>query len=212
MIDDDSIVFLVDDDPSVRKSLGRLILSAGYRVEVFASAQEFLDREACEGPGCLILDVQMPGINGLDLQQSVGVVYGDALPIVFISGHGDIPTSVCAMKAGAVDFLPKPFPAEVLFNAVEEALAKSRHELTDRTRLMEIRKRLALLTPREYEVLSFVVSGRPNKQIAAELGVTEKTVKVHRGRVFQKMGVQSLAELVRVTEKVGISSRALSES
>lgn len=199
-------IFVVDDDASVRKSLARLLKSDGHLVEIFASATEFLQREHYEGVGCLVLDVQLPGLNGLALQQAL-VEKDYCLPIVFITGHGDIPMSVRAMKAGAVDFIPKPFHADVLLEAIDRALAHSRQERKTRAEVTEIRNRLAMLTPREYEVLVQVVAGKLNKQIGVVLGAAEKTIKVHRGRVMQKMKVQSLAELVRIAEKAGVPGK-----
>jgi len=198
-------VFLVDDDPSVRRALTRLIKSAGYIVQAFASARDFLKhREAGgEGTGCLVLDVRMPGLSGLDLQRELQAV--DALlPIIFITGHGDIPMGVKAMKDGAVDFLPKPVNDKNLLNSIEQALARATHERAERQELDEIKNRVEKLTPREREVMTLVVRGMLNKQIAFELGTVEKTVKVHRARVMEKMKVQSLAELVRVVERLGI--------
>lgn len=199
-----STVFLVDDDPSVRKALTRLIKSAGYQVQSFALAREFLDSSPHPaGPACLVLDVRMPGLTGLDLQGELEKM-NSILPIVFITGHGDIPMSVKAMKAGAVDFLPKPVQDADLLRAIEQALARSAREGVERAEQEEIQRRLATLTPREREVLEHVVSGQLNKQIAFDLGAVEKTIKVHRARVMQKMQVQSLAELVRIAERVGI--------
>jgi FixJ family two-component response regulator len=197
------MVFVVDDDPFVRKSLGRLLKANGYRAETFASAWEFLRRDAYPGPGCLVLDVQLPDLNGLELQQRLAGT-ADSLPIIFISGHGDIPISVRAMKNGALDFLPKPFTTQDLLRIIGEALERSRREQKDHREISIIQKRLAQLTPREYEVLCRVVAGKLNKQIAAELGVGEKTVKVHRGRVMEKMDVDSVAELVRLSERGGV--------
>jgi FixJ family two-component response regulator len=197
------MVFVVDDDPFVRKSLGRLLKANGYRAETFASAWEFLRRDAYPGPGCLVLDVQLPDLNGLELQQRLAGT-ADSLPIIFISGHGDIPISVRAMKNGALDFLPKPFTTQDLLRIIGEALERSRREQKDHLEISIIQKRLAQLTPREYEVLCRVVAGKLNKQIAAELGVGEKTVKVHRGRVMEKMDVDSVAELVRLSERGGV--------
>lgn len=197
------IIFVVDDDASVRKSLSRLLKSAGHAVEAFASASEFLQREHYEGVGCLVLDVQMPGLNGIELQRAL-MQKDYFLPIIFITGHGDIPMGVRAMKSGAVDFLPKPFNDDVLLKAVDQALARCRQERITRAEVADIRSRLATLTPREHEVLQHVVTGKLNKQIAADLGAAEKTIKVHRGRVMQKMKVQSVAELVRIAEKAGL--------
>lgn len=196
-------VFVVDDDASVRKSLNRLLKSAGYHAETFASAREFLERGAHPGPGCLVLDVQLPELNGLELQQTLAGT-AQAFPIIFISGHGDIPTTVRAMKHGAVDFLPKPFVARDLLRVIEEALQRSRREQIDQFEIATIRNRLARLTPREYDVLCGIIAGKLNKQIAAGLGVGEKTVKVYRARVMEKMGVRSVAELVRATERSGV--------
>jgi len=197
------IVFVVDDDASVRKSVSRLLNSAGYRAETFACAREFLQREAYPGPSCLVLDVKLPDLNGLELQQALAGT-AHTLPIIFISGHGDIPTSVRAMKKGAVDFLPKPFRAQDLLRVIGEALERSRREQKERLEIATVQKRLARLTPREYEVLCSVVAGKLNKQIAAELRVREKTVKVHRGHVMEKMEVNSVAELVRLAERGGV--------
>lgn len=198
-------VFLVDDDASVRKALTRLIKSAGYQVQAFASAWEFLDAHAVEvaEKACLILDISMPGLNGFDLQKKLDATSA-ILPIIFITGHGDIPMSVKAMKSGAVDFLPKPVKDKALLAAVEQALARSEREFGERMELASVQRRLASLTPREREVMAMVVRGLLNKQIAFELGTVEKTVKVHRARVMEKMEVRSLAELVRIAERVGI--------
>jgi FixJ family two-component response regulator len=194
-------VFIVDDDPSVRKSLYRLLSVSGFKVETFTSAQEFLQADRSYFPGCLILDVRLPGLDGLELQK-VLAERGPAPPIVFITGHGDIPMSVRAMKAGAIDFLSKPFSEEALLKAVEQAIEKSRREIALMTEITHIRSRLALLTPREREVLRYVAAGKINKQIASDMGVTEKTVKAHRGQVMHKMQARSIAELVRMLEKV----------
>jgi FixJ family two-component response regulator len=200
-----STVFLIDDDASVRKALTRLIRSAGYDVQAFASAHDFLDnfrvREE-NGPACLVLDVRMPGLSGLDLQQKLQAT-NTVLPIIFITGHGDIPMSVRAMKDGAVDFLPKPVKDKELLKAVEQALARANHDHIERLQLEDIQRRVDSLTPREREVMSLVVRGFLNKQIAFELGTVEKTIKVHRARVMEKMEVQSFAELVRIAERVG---------
>ena len=198
------IVFVVDDDPSVRKSLRRLLAAAGLRVEVFGTAQEFLEKYSGAAPGCLVLDVRLPGLNGLELQQTLAK-RDCYLPIVFITGHGNIPMSVHAMKAGAVDFLTKPFSPQKLVTAVELGLEKSRQELARRSEITRLRERLSTLSPRESEVLLHVAAGKLNKQIAADLGIAEKTVKVHRGRVMHKLMVQSVAELVRLVEKLGLS-------
>jgi FixJ family two-component response regulator len=201
-------VFLVDDDASVRKALTRLVRSAGYDAEAFASARDFLDnsRLGVRGAACLVLDVRMPGLSGLDLQDELQAA-NTPLPIIFITGHGDIPMSVKAMKAGAVDFLPKPVKDKDLLRAIEQALARASHDLAERRELEDLHRRVKSLTPREFEVMTLVVRGLLNKQIAVELGTVEKTVKVHRARVMEKMEVQSLAELVRIAERVGIPQR-----
>ena len=197
-------VFLVDDDASVRRALTRLIRSAGYKVQAFASAREFLDRDrASEGSDCLVLDIRMPGLSGLDLQHELHAA-NNPLPIIFITGHGDIPMSVKAMKHGAVDFLPKPVKDKELLNAIEQALARAKHDHAERRELEDIERRLKSLTPREREVMTLVVTGLLNKQIAFELGTVEKTVKVHRARVMEKMEANSVAELVRVAARVGV--------
>ena len=192
-------VFLVDDDPSVRKGLSRLLQSAGFRVEAFASAEAFLKRESPERGGCLVLDMRMPGVNGFELQEALAGVVG-SLPIIFITGHGDIPMSVRAMKKGAVDFLSKPFDEQALLAAIAVALARDKAAREQRVKTQGIRSRAKTLTPREREVMRGVVAGLLNKQIADELGISEKTVKVHRGRVMMKMAVKSVAELVRMSE------------
>jgi FixJ family two-component response regulator len=198
-----AVVFVVDDDTSVRKSLGRLISEAGYRVQAFASPREFLAREPTTGPSCLVLDVRMPGISGLELQQTLAAAVHE-IPIIFITGHGDIPMSVKAMKAGAVDFLPKPFAAKDLLEAIRRAVAKDTRDLGTEARDDEIQARVRLLTPRESQVFALVVTGMLNKQIAARLGVGEKTVKVHRARVMEKMQADSVAALVRLADAAGI--------
>jgi FixJ family two-component response regulator len=197
------VVFVVDDDASVRKSLTRVMTSAGYTVESFASARDFLAREPFAGPCCLVLDVRMPGLTGLELQETLAG-HGHQMPIVFITGHGDISMSVKAMKAGAADFLTKPFDVENLLEAVERAVTKDVKDLSDEGDTAEVRERVKLLTPRETEVFALVVTGLLNKQVAAELGIGEKTVKVHRARVMEKMQAGSVAELVRLADRAGV--------
>jgi FixJ family two-component response regulator len=197
-------VFLVDDDNAVRKALARLIRAAGYEIKTFASAQEFIESKAINTEiACLVLDVRMPGLNGLDLQEALRAAKVP-IPIIFITGHGNIPMSVQAMKAGAVDFLPKPVRAETLLPAIEQALARATRERAEGAELEEIQRRLESLTPREREVMELVVSGMLNKLVAGQLGTVEKTIKVHRARVMEKMGAESFAELVRLAERVGI--------
>ena len=198
-------VFVIDDDDDVRRSLERLIGSVDLEVETFASAEEFLDRDpAIDGPACIVLDVRLPGLSGLDLQERL-VAAGLNLPIIFMTGHGTVPMSVRAMKAGAVDFLQKPFDDQALLDAVHQALEENRTFLKQESQNLETRRRLDILTPREREVLELVVRGLLNKQVAAELGTSEKTIKVHRARVMQKMRADSLAELVRLAERAGIA-------
>ena len=200
-------VFLVDDDPSVRRALARLIKSAGHQVQTFASAQEFLGtRAAGEEAACLVLDVRMPGLTGIELQRQLQTLNRD-VPIVFMTGHGNIPMSVQAMKAGAVDFLPKPVKDTDLLRAIEQALARAIRDRAERRELEDVRERVEKLTPREREVMVLVVRGLLNKQIAFELGTVEKTIKVHRARVMEKMQAESLADLVRLAEKVGIPAK-----
>jgi FixJ family two-component response regulator len=196
-------VYVVDDEPSVRKALSRLLRSAGLKCEVFASADEFLahERESPAESGCLVLDVQMPGVNGMDLQEVLSAGEG-RLPIIFITGHGDIPLSVRAMKKGAVDFLTKPFDDKDLLAAIAVALRKGEETRARYAEITQFRDREQTLTTRERDVMARVVAGLLNKQIAAELGIEEGTVKIHRGRVMQKMGVQSVAELVKMTSGI----------
>lgn len=197
-------VFLVDDDASVRRALARLIKSAGYQVDTFASAREFLDKRVSrDGPACLVLDVRMPGLSGMDLQRELQAANA-ILPIIFITGYGDIPTSVKAMKAGAVDYLPKPVRDADLLRAIEQALARALREQDARAEIEDVQSRINSLTPREREVMERVIAGMLNKQIAFDLGTVEKTIKVHRARVMDKMGVESVAALVRLAEKVGM--------
>lgn len=196
-------VFVVDDDAMVCKAIARFIRAADLNVKTFASAQEFLDQGLPEGPGCLVLDVQMPGLSGLDLQAELNSRQ-IRIPIIFVTGQGDIPISVKAMKGGAADFLTKPFKVSNLLGAIQEALKKDERLQASRTETAEVQRRIQTLTPREREVLDLVVKGLLNKQIAAQIGAAERTVKVHRGRVMQKMQVQSVADLVRAVELVKI--------
>lgn len=205
---ENAMVFVVDDDPSIRKSLDRLIRSAGLAVETFAAANEFLERHSHKGPSCLVLDVKMPSLSGLELQEKL-LSQEYAMPIIFITGHGDIPMTVKAIKKGAVDFLSKPFDDKDLLDAVHEALQRDSKARTVREEQEKIHRRLESLTPRECEVLTHVITGMLNKQIASALKISEKTVKVHRGRVMEKMGVDSVAELVRLTQKVDIKPAAV---
>ena len=200
-----ALVSVVDDDPSVRRSLARLVKGAGYRVEAYASAQEYLARPPEEGPACLLLDVRMPGLTGLDLQETLAIA-AHSTSIVFITGYRDVRASVKAMKAGAVDFLTKPVDDEELLGAVERAVARASAARREEDRVTEIRERIKTLTPREAEVFALVVTGMLNKQIAFDLGVSEKMVKVHRGRVMEKMRAGSLAELVRLADEGGVIS------
>ena len=194
------LVFVVDDDPSVRKSLMRLVRTAGHDAEPFASAREFLARPPYDGPCCLVLDVRMPGLTGLALQEALAAA-GHRLSIVFITGYRDVRVSVKAMKGGAVDFLTKPVNDRELLSAIERAVTKARQVRREQARSAEIQDRIKTLTPRETEVFALVVTGMLNKQIASDLGVSEKMVKVHRGRVMQKMRAGSLAELVRLADE-----------
>ena len=197
------IVFVVDDDPSVRRALKRLVGSMGLQVEVFGSAQEFLQGKRPDVPSCLVLDIRLPGIGGLDFQRQLA----DAkihIPIIFITAHGDIPMTVRAMKSGAVEFLTKPFRDQDLLDAIHVALERDRTKRQQEAEIAILRKRLESLTPREREVLPLVVSGFLNKQIAGEIGTSETTVKVHRSQLMRKMGADSLADLVRLAEKIGI--------
>jgi FixJ family two-component response regulator len=205
MSETEAMVFVVDDDAPMRESLKNLIRSVGLRVELFASAQEFLLSKRPDLPGCLVLDVRMPGLSGLDLQKRTGDA-GIEIPIVFITGHGDIPMSVRAMKAGAVEFLTKPFRDQDLLDAIQQALERDRKARDQRAALKELRSRFASLTSREREVMKRVVAGLLNKQIGAELGTSEATVKIHRHHVMEKMEACSLPELVRMADKLAILS------
>ena len=206
MTDPDPIVFIVDDDLSVRRSTERLIRSAGFKVLTFTSAREFLANQRPQGPACLVLDVRMPGLSGMDLQREL-TQSGIHIPIIFITGHGDIPMSVRAMKAGAVEFLTKPFRSRSLLEAVRAAIETDRSANKARSETGELRQRYEQLTPREREVMALVVAGQLNKQVASELSTTERTIKFHRAHIMQKMGVESLADLVRMAEKLGVSGQ-----
>jgi FixJ family two-component response regulator len=197
------VVFVVDDDASMRESLKNLTRSVGLRVEAFASAQEFLRAKRSDEPGCLVLDVRMPGLSGLDLQKRMAET-GTDLPIIFLTGHGDIPMSVRAMKAGAVEFLTKPVREQDLLDAIQQALERDRAMRHQRTDTEQLRERFDLLTAKEREVMGKVVTGLLNKQIAGELGMSETTVKIHRHQVMEKMRAGSLAELVRMADRLGL--------
>jgi FixJ family two-component response regulator len=200
---DNPIVFLVDDDPRIREALCSLIASVGLRVTAFGSAAEFLAFEKPDAPSCLVLDLELPDVNGLELQRELAG--GEAPPIIFITGHGDVPSSVRAMKAGAIEFLSKPFGEHELLQAIDAALALDGTARQKRSELAELREGYSLLTPREREVLPFVVAGFANKETGAELGTSEITIGVHRGQIMRKMGARSLAELVRMADKLGVA-------
>ncbi len=197
-------VFIVDDDSSVRKGLTRLIRSAGFNVESFASAREFLDSGNLERPGCIILDVQMPEMTGPELQKALGKTQ-NCLPIIFLSAHGDVPITAQAMKNGAVDFLTKPVDGTDLINAIHISIEKNRIIRIKNKESIVINEKLNTLTPREYEVMTYVITGMLNKQIAGDLNISEETVKIHRGRVMHKLDIVSAPELVRLCEVIGIS-------
>jgi len=199
----DAIVFVVDDEVSVREALQCLIESTGLCVQTFGSAEEFLESKVPDAPSCLVLDVRLPGLHGLDLQRELNE-RGTPIPVVFITAHGDIEMSVQAMKSGAVEFLAKPFRPGDLLDAVRRAVERDRAARAERAEMLGLRRRLDLLTPRERQVMDLVVAGRLNKQIAADLGTSEITVKVHRGRLVRKMQAESLPELVRMAHKLGI--------
>jgi FixJ family two-component response regulator len=203
----DPIVFVVDDDSSMREALTDLITSVGLLVEAFKSAREFLEHRRGDAPACLVLDVRLPGLSGLDLQREL-VRTKAPIPIIFITGHGDIPMSVRAIKEGAVEFLAKPFRDQELLDAIQHALEIDRAARQERSLVAEVRRRYESLTKREREVMRLVVSGLLNKQIAGELGSSEVTVKMHRGQVMRKMKAQSLVQLVRMAEKIGITGEA----
>jgi len=200
-----AIVFVVDDDISVRESLELLILSGGWQPETFASAQQFLGRSRAVVPSCLVLDVSLPGLNGLELQERIGVERSD-MPIIFVTGHGNVPMTVRAMKAGAVEFLTKPFSEDALLNAIRLALKRSESALVRERELHVLREAYASLTPREREVMRLVVSGLLNKQVGAELGISEITVKAHRGSLMRKMKADSLPDLVHMAARLGLPS------
>ena len=201
----EAVIAIVDDDPSVQRGLQRLIRSAGWKAETFASAQEFLARSRAESPNCVLLDLQLPGLSGLDIQKRMAEV-GLEIPIVFLTGHGNIPASVQAMKAGAVQFLTKPADEQELLQAIEEAVERDRRMRQQHVEMSQLRGRYESLTPREQEVMQQVISGMLNKQIAAELNITEDTVKFHRGHIMRKMRADSFADLVRMAENLGIPS------
>jgi FixJ family two-component response regulator len=201
------IVFVVDDDISVRESLELLIRTEGWRPETFASAQEFLDRPRIFAPSCLVLDVSLPGLNGLELQKRVAVERSD-MPIIFISGHGDVPMTVQAMKAGAVEFLTKPFGDTALLSAIRQSLERSRAALAHEAEMQVLRACYVSLTQREQEVMALVVCGLLNKQVGGELGISEITVKAHRGQVMRKMKADSLVDLVKIAERLQLTPSA----
>jgi len=201
--DREAIVLVVDDDVSVREALAGLIRSAGMTVETFATAQDFLAHPRADAPGCLVLDIALPGLSGLDLQKRMAEI-DLKIPIVFITGHGDVPTSVQAMKAGALEFLTKPFSDQDLLNAIHQAIKRDRAVRRQRATLRELRHRYESLTPREREVMERVVAGLLNKQVAAELGTSVMTIKAHRGQVMHKMRADSLADLVRMSDMLGM--------
>jgi len=197
------VVFVIDDDPSMRESLKNLIRSVGLRAEAFGSADEFLGSKRLHGPGCLVLDVRMPGMSGLDLQKRM-VEAGTDIPIIFLTGHADIPMSVQAMKAGAAEFLTKPVREQDLLDAIQQALERDRAAVAKRAEVDDLRDRLDSLTPRERDVMRHVIAGLLNKQIAGELDMSETTVKIHRHHVMEKMRAGSLAELVRMADRLGL--------
>jgi FixJ family two-component response regulator len=200
----ENCIFIIDDDPSVQEALALLLRSAGYPFEVFASAEEFLGKGPFDGIGCIVLDVRMSGMSGLDLQEEL-LKRDRCMPIIFITGYGDIPMTVQAMKKGAVDFLPKPFDDDQLLRAIQSAIEKHGRDTLRHEEKEAIRSRIRMLTEREYEVFRYVIAGLLNKQIAYELTIAEQTVKIHRGRIMQKLGASSLADLVRMGQMADIS-------
>jgi FixJ family two-component response regulator len=204
MSEEAPVVFVIDDDPSVRDALAGLLRSVGLAVRSFGSTQEFVQSERPDAPGCLVLDVRLPGRSGLDFQRELGEL-SIQLPIVFITGHGDIPMSVRAMKAGAVEFLTKPWHEQELLDAIQQGIERDRTRRWDAAAVAALHERFDSLTPREREIMALVVTGRMNKQIAADLDVSEITVKVHRGQVMRKMRARSLAQLVRMADKLGVA-------
>lgn len=206
MKSENPLVYVIDDNASVRRALERLLKSVGFKVESFASGQEFLSRERSSGPACVVLDVRMPGLSGFELQEELARS-NIRIPIIFLTGHGNVPQSVRAMKAGAVDFIEKPFEDQILLDAIGKAIEKDRLDRIKEDEVNEIRERIKILTSREYEVFTHVIRGKLNKQIAFDLGTVEKTIKVHRGQVMRKMQADSVAALVRMAEKVGLSDR-----
>ncbi|MGO4885917.1 MAG: response regulator transcription factor [Bryobacteraceae bacterium] len=206
MAGEEAVVYVVDDDSAARAAIQSLLHSVGLRAETFGSSQEFLSSPRLDRPACLVLDVRLPGVSGLDFQRDLAA-RNVTIPIIFITGHGDIPMSVEAMKGGAMEFLTKPFRGQVLLDAIHKALACDRAARQEQSKVAELRQRLDTLTPREREVMQFVISGLLNKQIASELGASERTVKIHRGQVMRKMQAGSLADLVRMAERLDIPAR-----
>jgi FixJ family two-component response regulator len=205
MVEERAVVFVIDDDPSMRSALEDLVSTVDLEVRAFASPQEFLQSKPPDAPGCLVLDIRLPGMSGLTFQQEL-TKEGLGLPVIFITGHGDIPMSVRAMKAGAVEFLTKPFHDQDLLDAIHSAIERDRKRRREAVRVAELRERFATLSERERQIMTLVVIGRANKQIAAELGLSEMTVKVHRGQVMRKMRAGSLPELVRMADRLGDST------
>lgn len=206
MADERATVFVIDDDPSMREALEDLITSVGLEARLFASPREFLESKRPDAPGCLVLDVRLPGMSGLTFQQELAKT-GSALPVIFLTGHGDIPMSVRAMKAGAIEFLTKPFHDQELLDAIHAAIERDRRDRREGALVGELQERYGSLTGREREIMALVANGRANKQIAAELQVSEMTVKVHRGQIMRKMHARSLPELVRMADRLGMPNR-----